>query len=79
MSLASSQPTSPPPRVGSTAALAHPFAQPRSLLTRQPHPARGSGFAHPVSLASTDDAPRLGVAQSALKAARSVLPRLLFL
>lgn len=79
MSLASSQPKSRSPRVGSPAALAHPFAQPPSIFTRQARPAGDSRFAHPVSLASSNGAPRLGLAQRTCTASRSVPRRLLFL
>jgi hypothetical protein len=79
MSLASSQPTSPSPRVCSPAALAHLFSQLRSLLTGPARSDRPSSFAGPLSRAPTDDGSSLAAAQRALKTARSVLPRLLFL
>jgi hypothetical protein len=79
VSLASSQPSSPSPRVGSPAALALPFALPRPILTGQPRPARGCGSAQRVNTMGSDYPPGLGVAQAALTAPRSAAPRLLFL
>src|SRR5512142_708993 len=79
MSLASSQPNSPSPRVGSAPARAHPFSQPRSSLTGQPPPVRSSGFPNPVSTTYSGSAPRPGLAQRALTAAQPPAPRLLFL
>jgi len=79
MSLASSQPTSPTPRVGSPAALALPFALPRPILTGQSRPTRGCGSAQRMNTIGSDYPPRLGLAQAALTAPRSAAPRLLSL